>query len=417
MKKFLSIIFIIVIPLILTCSNKSTNPNEGQCEISVISPFSYSNWINGEQREIIWERDGFCEQYVSIELYKGQRKICVIEDSTWNDRSHLWTVDNCDSGNSDDYRIKITDLYSGESDYSNNFSINDFGLCQMTITRPGGIMQAGNPIAIRWNYSVNCGQFIKIELYDGESNLCEIIDVTENDGEHDWIISDCGNGTDSNYVIKITDLNTELTTYSNPFTILEAGYCLLQFEWPTLGYRWIFGRLESMGWFEIGQCDTTVKLELYKNSIYQCDIGTTMFPNSGHGTFDWEVIDCGGGSGSDYQIKIINQGNGEYAFSDQFTINYCKINVLIPHEFTPINMGDSAEIIWTSEGSCGSGYRVELYKGINYICQIADSVITPWPHTIIGDFSCATESGSDYRLKVTNIKTGDYNFGGNFSIQ
>lgn len=117
---------ILIMPLIIFvltyygCSSETTGSPEISCVIVVTSPTSSSNWTVNQSRVITWISSGDCGSEVMIELYKGSLRTCNIESATDNDGSYNWAVSYC-GGSGSDYRIKITDLSNGASDFSSYF--------------------------------------------------------------------------------------------------------------------------------------------------------------------------------------------------------------------------------------------------------------------------------------------------------
>jgi hypothetical protein len=125
-RKLLLISILFLLPILLTCGEKitePTGPSENTCSLTVTSPTSSSNWTVGQPRSITWSTSGTCGENVMIELYKGTLRSCTIENSTPNDGSEGWVVSNCGISGTD-YRIKITIIDSDISSFSGYFRYN-----------------------------------------------------------------------------------------------------------------------------------------------------------------------------------------------------------------------------------------------------------------------------------------------------
>jgi len=103
-------------------SNSHVVSIQPTCTISVTSPGSGTSWQEESSHAIQWDRSN-CGSSVKIELYKGSSLRCTIDSSDPNDESYTWTVDDCGGGQGSDYRVKVTDITSGVSDYSGYFTI------------------------------------------------------------------------------------------------------------------------------------------------------------------------------------------------------------------------------------------------------------------------------------------------------
>ncbi len=80
--------------------------------------------------------------------------------------------------------------------------------------------------------------------------------------------------------------------------------CAIFVSNPVDGESFAEGQTYEIKWTSEG-AGTTVKIELFKGGSLQCVIVPST---ENDGSFVWHVGDCGGGSGSDYQIKITDLG-------------------------------------------------------------------------------------------------------------
>ena len=198
---------------------------------------------------------------MTIELYKGSTRLCTISSSTSNDGSYSWSVDDCDGGTGDDYRIKVTSTSSSDYDYSGYFTIVAHQ-CLMSVTSPvsGTTWTEGDSRTITWGTSMSgiCGSYVSLELYKMSSRQCTITSSTSEDGSYTWTVDDCGGGEGSDYRIKLTSISTGVSVYSSWFTIsipdpvpgapsllypdnyAQTGYDVPRLDWsdPTYAYRY-----------------------------------------------------------------------------------------------------------------------------------------------------------------------------------
>jgi len=321
MKNLISILVIISTPFLLTCggsSSKSTGPSGDSCQVTLTSPIAASTWTSGENRSITWNSTGNCGTSVKLELYKGASKLCDIEASTSNDGSQGWTVSDCGGGSGTDYRIRITNISSGVSDYSDNFSITVGNPCQILVTSP--IQSTSWTVEttqnISWNHPGNCGANVKIELYKGATKFCDISESTTNDGGFAWTVEDCGGGSDFDYRVKITDLTSGVIDYSDNFKILANDTCMLRMIFPNSSASFTVADQTTIRWDMLGNCGNNVRIDLLKADVLACNIVTST-PNNG--SYVWDVFHCGS-TGSDYSVKITDLTSGEIIISEYFSI-------------------------------------------------------------------------------------------------
>jgi len=131
-----------------------------ECDIYVSTPSSASSWDTRETRYIFWDHENSGDA-VSIELYKGSTRQCVIVSHTDNDGSFLWPVSDCGGGSGDNYRIKVTDYDDPDCrDYSSYFDI-DAGpwtvSCQ--VTDDSSIAECNPDLNLGWTHLLEVGNY------------------------------------------------------------------------------------------------------------------------------------------------------------------------------------------------------------------------------------------------------------------
>lgn len=140
-----------------------------------------------------------------------------------------------------------------------------------------------------------------------------------------------------------------------------------------------------------------VKIELYKNTEFQCTLWDTT-PNDGkeYGSLG----NCDICTDSDYRLKIIDLSDPACNdFSDDFSItSSCLIQVTNPISGESLSVGESKEITWDKECS-GPNVRIVLYKGNFNLCSISEATPNDGLFTWIVD-DCNQGSGSDYWIKI-----------------
>ena len=176
--------------------------------ITVTSPSSTSNWDRGEEHTIQWSTTGNTGSHVKIRLYQGHDFLQTIADSTLNDGSLAWTLPTTLTP-AEDYRIRVTSTtVPAADDFSDYFSIAV--VPAITISQPDSTCQweQGSQHDIRWWWTGNIGNYVKIVLYKQGGYLFTIADKTENDGVYAWTLPTTNLYSGNDYQIHI--VNTEI---------------------------------------------------------------------------------------------------------------------------------------------------------------------------------------------------------------
>ena len=310
------------------------------CNITVTSPTSNSNWQVGTTHNITWN-DNIGDN-VKIELYKGSTNQGAITNSTASDGSRSWTVPNISAGTN--YRIKISNVANSSCyDFSDYFSITEpTPDCNITVTSPtsNSNWQIGTTHNITWND--NFGDNVKIELYKSSFSIELINSSTASDGSYNWTIPTLSYGTGSNYRIKISNVaNSSCYDYSDYFSITEpAPDCNITVTSPTSNSNWQVGTTHNITWNDnIGD---NVKIELYKGSTNQ---GAITNSTASDGSRSWAVPNIS--AGTNYRIKISNVANSScYDFSDYFSITAQGIFTIISPANGETNISLNPTLKW-----------------------------------------------------------------------
>jgi hypothetical protein len=381
------------------------------CDFTVTSPCSSSTWVCGENRTIMWSSTGDSAT-VRIELCHDTTSLASIADSTPNDGSYEWLVDDCGVGVSSGYRIKIAQTSDSTCyAYSDCFTIAD--ACGFTVTSPhsGSTWLNGEARTISWNTSGGSNN-VRLDLYKGAALLCTIASCTPNDGSFAWTVDDCGNGYSTEYRVKIADA-ADPTCYacSELFTIGRP--CGFNITNPDSASNWLTGESRSILWEPSGGSGT-VKIELYKGGAYLCPIAAST---ANDGTYQWVVQDCSGGFSSEYTVKISDAVDpGCHAYSDKFTIGAsCSLSITSPASGTSWILGDNRAILWDHTGGSGN-VKIELYESSSYLCTIAASTPNRGSYQWVVD-NCGAGPSSHYSVKITDANDSRcYDYSDEFAI-
>ncbi|MFW9878940.1 MAG: S8 family serine peptidase, partial [Candidatus Thorarchaeota archaeon] len=184
--------------------------------LTITSPDNSASWETGVSQYIYWASFGSIST-VKIELYRNDIFEIEITASTMNDGEFYWTIPSS-LENSMNYQIKITDaLDSLIYDYSQYFVIFNSLPSSITVIFPDSsiIWETGTSHYIHWT-STGIIANVKIELYNNNIFIIEIIPNTLNDGVYNWTIPTEIIASDK-YQIKVLD-------DSNPLIYDFSGY-------------------------------------------------------------------------------------------------------------------------------------------------------------------------------------------------
>ncbi|MFX1479956.1 MAG: Ser-Thr-rich GPI-anchored membrane family protein, partial [Promethearchaeota archaeon] len=250
---------------------------------------------------------------VKIELYNNNIFEMEIIPSKVNDGAYYWTVPSS-LADSDQYQIKITDAADPAtydfSDYFEILTIPD----TITITTPSSSTswETNSSHYIYWT-STGTISNVKIELYNNNVYVSDIILNTANDGEYYWTLPNVADST--LYQVKISDISNpstfDFSDYFEIFTIPDT----ITITTPSSSTSWEKGTSHYISWTSTGTI-SNVKIELYRNNIYVSEI-TPSTANDGQ--YYWTLPDVA--DSTLYQVKITDTSNsGTFDFSDYFEI-------------------------------------------------------------------------------------------------
>lgn len=90
----------------------------------------------------------------------------------------------------------------------------------------------------------------------------------------------------------------------------------------------------------------------------------------------------------------------------------CTLIVTSPTSASIWTIGQPRPITWSTSGTCGGNVMIELYKGTLRSCIIVSSTEND------GDFGWTVTNcgngGTDYRVKVTDLETSEFDFSSYF---
>jgi len=374
--------------------------------LTITAPDSTSVWETGTSQSITWTSTGSSSD-VKLELYENDVLVMEIVASTPNDGEYSWTIP---SGLADStlYQVLISDVVNpATDDLSDYFEIfNPI----ITITAPDStsVWETGTSQSITWT-STGSSSDVKLELYENDVLVMEIVASTPNDGEYSWTIPS-GLADSTLYQVLISDVvNPATDDLSDYFEIFNP---IITITAPDSTSVWETGTSQSITWTSTGS-SSDVKLELYENDVLVMEIVAST-PNDGE--YSW-TIPSGLADSTLYQVLISDVANlATDDFSDYFEIFTVPdtITVTIPDGLTAWETGTTHSITWTSTGGI-TNVKIELYKGDVFDREIVAS--TPNDGSYDWTIPIDLDDDIDYKIKISDVSNpATYDESPNFAL-
>ena len=269
----------------------------------------------------------------------------------------------------------------------------------------------GETRTILWR-SAYAGSQVKIDLYKSGHLQCHITGATINDGYFDWLLTDCADHSDPDYIVRVTSLlDTTLYAESDYFTVTLP--CPIEMLSPQLREVWVANESRTISWRPLGLgTNVKVALHLYKGSEFIYIIAPVTADN---GTFDWTVSDYSAGSGPDYRIRIsdLNEFNCSQ-FGDFFTIQACSVLVASPARDDVWPLGTTHTIVWDPT-YLDQTVSLELYHAGDFVCTLAEDVLNTGNYDWIAN-RCESIYGENFQIRVLSGPSGACGFSGKFKF-
>ncbi|MEJ2195947.1 MAG: Ser-Thr-rich GPI-anchored membrane family protein, partial [Ignavibacteriaceae bacterium] len=356
--------------------------------ITITSPNGIESWLAGSSQTIFWTDN--LSGDVKIDLYKADTLYSIISGPTPSDGSKDWQLPfDIKTGN--DYKVKITGLDNTEVfDFSDaNFRIEGF---EITITSPNGgeVWYVGQDYNITWNDNLEGN--IDIQLWKGGAFHSVIDGNDPSDGIKTWSIP-LGQETGSDFTIRIASTdNSNIFDFSdNTFTLAHQ----IIVETPNGGESWQAGSDQTISWSD--NLTGNVEIQLFKGGVFHSQITNSTLSN---GNFTWH-LSPGLPSGTNYKVKIVSVEDViVFDFSDDnFEIFAGSVTLVSPNGGEIWQAGSEQTISWTSDVS--ENVNIELYKGGSLHSTIVPSTGNDGTYNWTSSFT--TESGSDYKVKISSV--------------
>lgn len=195
---------------------------------SIISPKSGDIWYTGGKYYIRWDTGGLEYENIriSIDLYKDDSKILIIDTSTLNDGYYVWKIPNQVNGlifAGNNYQITLSDPHTGYIVMSNYFEIRHSSSFSITLTSPksGDYFFNGETVNIRWTSTgFSSNDDLAIYLYKNSMYHSIITYSTKNNGLFEWYINPIITIDDADYQIMIEHTASGKNYLSGYFEII-----------------------------------------------------------------------------------------------------------------------------------------------------------------------------------------------------
>lgn len=202
----------------------------------VTNPNAAAKWIKGRNYVIAWDKSGEMTMQVKIILFRADKEVLVIADSTDNDGAHLWTVpadlipgkytihvltpDESVSDDSDDFQIEsapaIESMRPGIAGTAKKVPP------QVKIINPNGgeSWTVGTEEEITWEYSGLSGN-VNLMLFkkNKEGGVVQIVniarDIPVNSRSYTWKVGKLASGTVRPYEMFSVEIQTPDRKYKD----------------------------------------------------------------------------------------------------------------------------------------------------------------------------------------------------------
>ena len=187
--------------------------------LMISSPNSETTTLSESSLNVNWRTN--YATWIKLDLYKGTSFITTLRSHMYNDGSASIQIPwDCSDG--DNYKIKISDKYSDEFDFSEPFTIQQRKIT-MILPMENDVYVPHTTRIIGWNsLGVSPSTLLSINLYLNSTHIFEISNQTKNDGDYEWQVKTYRNKAYSHYQIRIQEASTQKYISLSPlFTITK----------------------------------------------------------------------------------------------------------------------------------------------------------------------------------------------------
>jgi len=214
-----------------------------------------------------------------------------------------------------DYTVSLTVTGTGGSDSElkmDYIRAHSIPLASFTITSPDGgeTWQRGTTHTVTWDYTGSPGEYVKIVLLKGSTEVGTIVDSVPvgsgGKGSYTWPINPTGaTGSDFKVSVQSTSQPTIKDVSNNYFILTTApATSSITVTAPDGGETWQRGTSQTVTWDYTGSPGSTVKIVLVKAGT---EVGTIIASTStgsgGKGSYTWPINPTGT-TGSDLKVSV-----------------------------------------------------------------------------------------------------------------
>jgi subtilase family serine protease len=201
------------------------------------------------------------------------------------------------------------------------FETPQTGVIGITSPNGGENWLTGSTHTISWNYSINSGSKVEIDLYKGgllNKVLATGVSIGSGwIGTYTWNI-DSATKAGSDYKIKVTTDKGVTDMSDAVFTISATPTASITITSPKGGESWQIGSTNTISWSYIGKAGSTVKIDLLVGgSLYRNIASGISIGSLGKGSYRWRIGQYP--NGNNYQVRITTN-TGYISISKNFRI-------------------------------------------------------------------------------------------------
>jgi len=369
-------------------------------DIEVTSPTGSTNQLGGTNLSVTWDAN-YNGGSVRVDLYKGGSHQQTLTSSTNNDGAYNWSVP-LEVTQGSNYQIRVKDTGSSVKDFSPNFTLTPH---EVTVTAPTASIDqiGGTTLNITWNTTYSGGN-VEIDLYKGGSFDQTIVSATPNDGAYNWSIP-TGIATSSDYQVRIKDSGTLVNDLSANFDLTERTITAAS---PTSSTDLVGGSTLNINW-NSSFSGSDVRIELHKGGSLDQTITSST---TNDGSYNW-TVPVNISSGSDYKIRVKENGTSVDDYTANFTLNPHTVTVTSPSSSTDQIGLSTLSINWNTNYT-GGNVRIELHKGGSLDQTITSSTTNDGSYnwTVPADITTA----SNYQVRVKDTGSAGDDYSENFTL-